>query len=172
MKWDFDYLSGRLALINTCVLPVLTIVLASSLHRDRRAPLALAAELSLSFVVLGLGITALGPALGLDTDTVVHIAAVVMVGFALVMLVLALSGQFSAATAGLAARAIATKPSLTAELPQSFPHARLPSRASQAPPGPSPGPTRSAHRHTQVGHSGGPGAETTAGAASRNDLED
>jgi cytochrome c-type biogenesis protein len=101
----FAYLAGLLTLINPCVLPVLPIVLASSLHRDRRAPLALAAGMSLSFVVLGLGVTAVGPALGLNSDSVARGAALMMVAFGLVMLVPALSGRFSAATAGIAARA-------------------------------------------------------------------
>lgn len=105
MDLIFAYLAGLLTLINPCVLPVLPIVLASSLHRDRRAPLALAAGMSLSFVALGLGVTALGPALGLDSDTVARLAALLMVGFGLVMLVPALSGGFSTATAGIAARA-------------------------------------------------------------------
>ena len=105
MTFVFAYLAGLLTLINPCVLPVLPIVLASSLHRDRRAPMALAAGLSLSFVVLGLGVTALGPAIGLDPDMVTRGAALAMVGFGLVMLVPAFSGRFSVATAGLAARA-------------------------------------------------------------------
>jgi len=101
----FAYLAGLLTLINPCVLPVLPIVLASSLHRDRRAPLALAAGLSLSFVVLGLGVTALGPAIGLDTDMVARGAALAMIAFGAVMLVPAFSTRFSAATAGIAAHA-------------------------------------------------------------------
>jgi cytochrome c-type biogenesis protein len=105
MELIFAYLAGLLTLINPCVLPVLPIVLASSLHRDRRAPLALAAGMSLSFVALGLGVTALGPALGLDADRVARVAALAMVGFGMVMLVPALSAGFSTATAGLAARA-------------------------------------------------------------------
>lgn len=105
MELIFAYLAGILTLINPCVLPVLPIVLASSLHRDRRAPIALAAGLSTSFVVLGIGITALGPALGLDGDTVARTAALVMVAFGLVMIVPAFSQQFSTATAGFAARA-------------------------------------------------------------------
>jgi cytochrome c-type biogenesis protein len=99
------YLAGILTLINPCVLPVLPIVLASSLHRDRRAPVALAAGLSLSFVALGLGVTAIGPALGLDSDLVARAAALVMVAFGLVMLVPAFSQRFAAVTAGLANRA-------------------------------------------------------------------
>lgn len=105
LEFVFAYLAGILTLINPCVLPILPIVLAASLHRDKRAPLALAGGLSLSFVALGLGITSLGPALGLDADTVARTAALLMVFFGLVMLVPALSGQFSVATAGLAARA-------------------------------------------------------------------
>ncbi len=105
MDLIFAYLAGLLTLINPCVLPILPIVLASSLHRDRRAPLALAAGMSLSFVALGLGVTALGPALGLDSDSVARGAALAMVGFGVVMLVPALSGRFSTATAGIAARA-------------------------------------------------------------------
>ena len=105
MDLIFAYLAGLLTLINPCVLPVLPIVLASSLHRDRRAPLALAAGMSLSFVTLGLGVTALGPALGLDSDSVARAAALAMVGFGLVMLVPTLAARFSMVTAGLAARA-------------------------------------------------------------------
>lgn len=105
MEFIFAYLAGILTLINPCVLPVLPIVLASSLHRDRRAPMALAAGMSVSFVALGLGITALGPALGLDSDSVARIAALLMIGFGLIMLVPALSTRFSSATAGMAARA-------------------------------------------------------------------
>ena len=105
MELVFSYLAGLLTLINPCVLPVLPIILASSLHQDRRAPVALAAGLSLSFVVLGLGVTAIGPALGVDSDSVSQVAALVMVAFGLVMLVPAFSRQFATATAGLAARA-------------------------------------------------------------------
>lgn len=101
----FAYLAGILTLINPCVLPVLPIVLASSLHRDRRAPVALSAGLSLSFVTLGVGLTALGPALGFDGETVARAAALAMVAFGLVMLVPTLSRRFSSATAGLASRA-------------------------------------------------------------------
>lgn len=101
MDLIFAYLAGLLTLFNPCVLPVLPIVLASSLHRDRRAPIALAAGMSVSFVALGLGVTALG----LDSDSVARAAALFMVGFGLVMLVPAFSARFSTATAGLAARA-------------------------------------------------------------------
>lgn len=105
MDLIFAYLAGLLTLINPCVLPVLPIVLASSLRADRRAPVALALGMSVSFVILGLGVATLGPALGLDEDVVARVAAGVMMAFGLVMLVPALGGQFASATAGLSARA-------------------------------------------------------------------
>jgi cytochrome c-type biogenesis protein len=101
----FAYLAGLLTLINPCVLPVLPIVLASSLNHDRRAPLALAAGMGLSFVALGVGVSALGPAVGLNADDVARAAALAMAAFGLILLVPALSARFSTATAGLAARA-------------------------------------------------------------------
>lgn len=105
MDLIFAYLAGLLTLINPCVLPVLPIVLATSLDGDRRAPLALAAGMSLSFVALGTGVAALGPALGITPDRVADVAALVMVAFGLVMVVPVFSRSFAFATAGLASRA-------------------------------------------------------------------
>ena len=105
MDLIFAYLAGLLTLINPCVLPVLPIVLATILQSDRRAPIALAAGMSLSFVLLGLGVAALGPALGLREETITRAAALLMVGFGAVMLVPALGGRFALATSGLAAKA-------------------------------------------------------------------
>lgn len=99
------YAAGLLTLINPCVLPVLPIVLASALHRDRRAPVALALGMGASFVALGLGVAALGPALGLRADAVSRAAGLVMAAFGLVLLVPAWGGRFALATGGLAAQA-------------------------------------------------------------------
>ncbi|MCU0854059.1 MAG: hypothetical protein MUF63_03900 [Rhodobacteraceae bacterium] len=98
----FAYLAGLLTLINPCVLPVLPIVLATSLQADRRAPLALAAGMSVSFVLLGLGVAAIGPGLGITEDVVSRVAAVFMAGFGLAMLLPAAGARFAGATAGIA----------------------------------------------------------------------
>ncbi|MBI1173563.1 cytochrome c biogenesis protein CcdA [bacterium] len=102
------YLAGLLTLINPCVLPVLPIVLASSLHRDRRAPLALALGMSGSFVVLGLGVALLGPALGITEDRLSSGAALVMVAFGMIMVFPVLGDIFTRLTARFAARADAS----------------------------------------------------------------
>lgn len=99
------YLAGLLTLINPCVLPVLPIVLGSALQASPRGPLALALGMSISFVVLGVVISAFGYALGLDSEMVARAGAVMMVAFGVVLLVPRFSAVFSTATAGLASGA-------------------------------------------------------------------
>lgn len=105
MDLVFAYLAGLLTLINPCVLPVLPIVVASSLQTDPHAPLALAAGMGLSFVAVGTGVAAIGPAVGIYPEDVTRIAALVMVGFGLVMVLPALGRRFSMVWAGIAAAA-------------------------------------------------------------------
>ena len=105
MEFVFAYLAGLLTLINPCVLPVLPIVLASSLNASRMGPIALAAGMSLSFVVFGVLVTAFGSAIGLTQDRLAEIGAGIMVVFGIVLLVPAFSQRFELATAGVAGRA-------------------------------------------------------------------
>ena len=105
MEIVFAYGAGLLTLINPCVLPVLPIVLATALQASRLGPVALAAGMSLSFVTLGLFVAAAGRAFGLDEETVGQAAAVMMIGFGLVMLVPVAGRGFALATGGMAARA-------------------------------------------------------------------
>lgn len=105
MEFIFAYGAGLLTLINPCVLPVLPIVLATALQASRFGPVALAAGMSLSFVVLGITITAFGRAIGLNEGMIAQGGAVLMIGFGLVLLVPQLSAAFSSATAGVASRA-------------------------------------------------------------------
>lgn len=105
MELIFAYGAGVLTLINPCVLPVLPIVLATALQASRWGPVALAAGMSLSFVVLGIAVTAFGRAVGLTADSIAQAGAVLMVLFGIVLLVPQASAVFSTATAGVAARA-------------------------------------------------------------------
>lgn len=105
MELIFAYIAGLLTLINPCVLPVLPIVLASAAQGHKHGPLALATGMSVSFVTLGLLVTAFGPAIGLDADRMAQIGAWMMVAFGLVLLIPQLNQGFATATAGFAARA-------------------------------------------------------------------
>ena len=105
MEFLFAYGAGLLTLINPCVLPILPIVLATSLQTSRHGPLAIAAGMSLSFVALGMLVTVLGRSLGLTPETISDAGAVLMIGFGLVLLVPRFSASFATATAGLSTRA-------------------------------------------------------------------
>ncbi|MEE4346656.1 MAG: cytochrome c biogenesis CcdA family protein [Paracoccaceae bacterium] len=105
MELILGYLAGLLTLINPCVLPVLPIVLAGALQASPLGPVALAAGMSLSFVVLGITVSAFGFALGLTEDMVAQAGAILMVGFGLILLVPRFNLAFASATAGLASGA-------------------------------------------------------------------
>ena len=108
MELILGYVAGLLTLINPCVLPILPVVLASSLQAGRAGPLALAAGMSLSFVALGLGISVAGRSLGLTEESVSNAAAVLMIGFGAILVVPSFSARFATATADVGSSADAT----------------------------------------------------------------
>lgn len=75
MEFIFGYGAGLLTLINPCVLPVLPIVLASALQSHKHGPLALATGMSVTFVLLGVGLAVFGSSIGLDPERVSQIGA-------------------------------------------------------------------------------------------------
>jgi cytochrome c-type biogenesis protein len=81
------YAAGALTLINPCVLPLLPIIIATAFQASRLGPIALAAGLTLSFTVVGVGVTAFGHVIGIDNDLINRIAAVMMILFGTVLLV-------------------------------------------------------------------------------------
>ncbi|MBI3285614.1 MAG: sulfite exporter TauE/SafE family protein [Burkholderiales bacterium] len=80
-------LAGGLTTLSPCVLPLLPFVLASAAQQHRYGPLALAAGISLSFVLLGAGVFGLGAALGLapDRSTLRLLSASLMLGFGAIL---------------------------------------------------------------------------------------
>ncbi len=105
MELIFAFGAGLLTLINPCVVPVLPIVIATAFQSSRFGPVALCAGLSLSFVSLGVGITAFGQVLGVDIDTVSKVGAGLMVLFGLALLVPQAGAVLAGATAGLSSQA-------------------------------------------------------------------
>ena len=105
MTYLWAYVAGALTLINPCVLPLLPIVIAAALQNSQWGPLALAAGLTLSFAALGVSVTAFGHLLGIDADSINRAAAVVMVGFGVVLLVPRAQAALATLAAPLASRA-------------------------------------------------------------------
>jgi cytochrome c-type biogenesis protein len=80
-------LAGLLSTLSPCVLPLVPIVVATALGEHRLGPVALAAGLALSFVVIGLLVATVGFAAGLDQDVFRSVAAVLLIVVGGVLLV-------------------------------------------------------------------------------------
>ncbi len=87
--------AGSLTTLSPCVFPILPLVLGGAVQGHRLAPLAMGSGMAISFALIGLVIGALGPALGIDSDSVRIFGAVLLIVFGLVMLVPALNRRFS-----------------------------------------------------------------------------
>lgn len=87
--------AGSLTTLSPCVFPLLPLVLGGALQGHRLAPVAMGLGMTASFAAIGMGLGALGPALGLDADTVRIGGAALLIAFALVMLVPSLGERFS-----------------------------------------------------------------------------
>lgn len=87
--------AGSLTTLSPCVFPVLPLVLGGALQGNRFAPLAMGLGMTITFACIGMLLGALGPALGIDADTVRTAGATMLVAFALVMLVPALGERFT-----------------------------------------------------------------------------
>ena len=91
------FLAGALSVLSPCVLPLLPIMLGSAASEHRLAPAALAAGLSLSFVVIGLFVATVGFAAGLDTGFFRLVSAVLLIAVGTLLLVPRLGAQAAAA---------------------------------------------------------------------------
>lgn len=87
--------AGGLTTLSPCVFPMLPLVLGGALQGNRLAPVAMGVGMTASFASIGMVVGALGPALGIDSDTVRTAGAAMLIAFALVMLVPALGERFT-----------------------------------------------------------------------------
>jgi len=93
--------AGTLSTLSPCVLPLIPILLGTAVAAHRLGPYALAAGLSLSFAVVGIFLASVGASLGLDQTVFRNVAAVLLIGFALVLLSSRLQERFAGAASGL-----------------------------------------------------------------------
>lgn len=87
--------AGGLTTLSPCVLPLLPLVVGSAMQGNRLAPVAMGVGMAGSFALIGMALGAVGPALGIDVDTVRTAGAAMLIAFAVVMLVPALGERFA-----------------------------------------------------------------------------
>lgn len=92
------FLAGLLSTLSPCVLPVVPILLGTAMNAHRRAPIALAAGLAISYATVGTVLASAGAALQLNSELVRRMGAALLALFALVVLSSHLQQGFAAAT--------------------------------------------------------------------------
>src|SRR5258705_3561352 len=94
--------AGMLSVLSPCVLPILPIVLGAAASERKWGPVALAIGLSISFIAIGLFVATVGFAVGLDADVFRYVAAVLMVGIGLVLMLPGVQAQLAVASGPIA----------------------------------------------------------------------
>lgn len=88
-------IAGSLTTLSPCVFPILPLVIGGAVQANRLAPLAMGVGMATSFALIGIILGALGPALGIDSDSVRLFGAWMLIAFGLVMLVPVLNQRFT-----------------------------------------------------------------------------
>lgn len=94
--------AGALSTLSPCVLPLIPILLGTALAAHPLGPIALAGGLSLSFTGMGIVLASLGASLAPDPALFRDAAAVLLIGFALLLLSSRLQERFTGFVSGLA----------------------------------------------------------------------
>ncbi len=79
--------AGSLTTLSPCVFPILPLVLGGAVQGHRLAPLAMGSGMAISFATMGMVVGALGPALGIDSESVRFVGALMLIVLGLVMLI-------------------------------------------------------------------------------------
>src|SRR5260370_28644425 len=97
----FAFLAGVLSTLSPCVLPLLPLVLGAAVSEPRFGPAAFAAGLAASFVAIGLFVATIGFSIGLDTGIFRGIAALLLLGVGIILLVPPLQSRLAVAGGSL-----------------------------------------------------------------------
>jgi cytochrome c biogenesis protein CcdA len=95
----FAFLAGLLSTLSPCVLPLLPVILVAATSEHRLGPVALASGVALSFVVIGLFVATIGYGIGLDASIFRIIAAMILIGIGVILLVPQMQTQLAAVAA-------------------------------------------------------------------------
>jgi cytochrome c-type biogenesis protein len=95
------FLAGLVSIFSPCVLPLVPVVFGTALSENRFGPAALAAGLILSFLAIGMFVASIGFSIGLDSERMRLVAAILLVTAGAVLLVPAFQARVATAGAPL-----------------------------------------------------------------------
>ena len=96
------FVAGVLTSLSPCVLPILPLVLGAAASERKYGPVALAAGLAISFVVVGLFVATIGYSIGLTTELFRQVAAALMVMLGAVLIFPPLQSRLALASGPMA----------------------------------------------------------------------
>lgn len=100
-SYGLGFLAGLLSTLSPCVLPIIPILLSSATHAHRRAPLALAGGLAISYALIGSTLAWAGSNLDVDGSVFRLVGAGMLGTLGLVLMSERLQQRFASATSGL-----------------------------------------------------------------------
>ncbi|MFP3588702.1 cytochrome c biogenesis CcdA family protein [Paraburkholderia sp. SIMBA_055] len=99
--YSLGYAAGVLSILSPCVLPLVPLILGAATAAHRLGALALIAGLVVSFTAAGIFIATIGFSLGLEAAVFRLTAAVLLIGFGIVLISTRLQAQLGTATSGV-----------------------------------------------------------------------
>lgn len=96
------FVAGVLTSLSPCVLPILPLVLGAAASERKYGPVALAAGLAISFVLVGLFVATIGYSIGLTTELFRQVAAALMVMLGAVLIFPPLQSRLALASGPIA----------------------------------------------------------------------
>ena len=86
MQWILSFLAGSLTTLSPCVLPILPIIVGSSLSKNKFGPIFLAIGMIFSFTLLGIIVATIGNSIGLSSSVIRTLSAVIFIISSLVFI--------------------------------------------------------------------------------------
>jgi cytochrome c biogenesis protein CcdA len=93
--------AGVLSTLSPCVLPLIPIIIGSSVNEHKAGPFAVAGGMALSFAIIGTMLASIGASIGLNQNSFRLVAAVIMVLIGLVLISKTLQERFAVAGSGI-----------------------------------------------------------------------
>lgn len=99
--YGLSFAAGGLSTLSPCVLPLIPILLGSTVSESKLAPMALGSGLALSFAVTGTALASLGQLFDFDPAILHVVSAALLAAFGLMLLSARLQRRFASATTGV-----------------------------------------------------------------------